>query len=118
MIDTSKWFVIVRKNATRSVDIGVREVTSRILKHTTMSLGCPPLGSQPCTIEYDGEIFWRVTYSERIAPDGEKRIAYVLGGIPRVDVPWFDGKTDCGKLCKAIFDRSEAVGALYGKYGL
>jgi hypothetical protein len=56
-------------------------------------------------LEYDGEFFWRVSLSRMPAPDGLKRIAFVVGGIRKSAISFPRGPHNAAKIVNAIINK-------------
>jgi hypothetical protein len=81
MVDPDRYYIVVRWDATLATRIPERQVRSRICQGTTTVKKLDDYRpGQLTTVEDDGRFQWIVTRSPEIAPDGEKRIAYVVSG--------------------------------------
>jgi hypothetical protein len=90
VIEFKAYYTVVRKHVPFVTGVPREEIPRRIYRQdtTTKSEFVSHRTGVKTVLEFDGEIFWRVGLSDRIAPDGVKRIAYVVGGI-RKDQVWF-----------------------------
>ena len=107
MIDFKDFYTVVRKHVSYVTGVSCEEIPRRIYKPDTVTVhayASPKTGAKTL-LEFDGEIYWRVSLSDRIAPDGYKRIAYVVGGIRRCDI-WFPVETrDPMKIVNAMLNQ-------------
>lgn len=83
MVDFSEYYVICRRHVPAITLMDRYEIAGRIGRHTTMTLQAFTRydGLATTQLEFDGEFYWRVVLSDKIAPDGVKRLAFVTGGI-------------------------------------
>lgn len=113
MIDSRQWYIVVRRNAVSLTGLMMPDICERIIDPNTISCQCDDFRGQPCTIEFDGQMFWRVAYSRNVAPDGFKRIAYVLGAVHKDQVPWYDGSSGSHHVCRIMTDMCRELQGVY-----
>lgn len=94
VIDFKEYYTVVRKHVPFVTGVAREDIPRRIYSlHTvTAHSYVPPWPGAKIVVEFDGNIYWRVCLSDDLAPDGIKRIAYVVGGIRQSDV-WFPEHT-------------------------
>lgn len=77
-VSFSHWYLVVRYKAVAQSGLTSDQIPSRIYSKRTISHDTEPFMGQDCTLEDDGEIVWQVARSVNIAPDGFKKVAYVV----------------------------------------
>lgn len=73
-------YAVVTKQATRFTGVGERSVLNRVIACHEDQEQCDDWNGQPTTIIDDGRVEWTVTISDRMAPDGVKRMAFIIDG--------------------------------------
>jgi hypothetical protein len=107
MIEFKDYYTVVRKHVPFVTGVPREEIPRRIYKPATFTAHAyvSHKAGTETLLEFDGEIFWRVGLSNRIAPDGHKRIAYVVGGIRQSEI-WFPISTrDPLKIVNAVLNQ-------------
>jgi hypothetical protein len=113
VINSHQWYIVVRRNAVSLTGFSMADICERVMDPNTISYQCDDFRGQICTIEFDGQYLWRVAYSANVAPDGFKNIAYVLGGVHRDLVPWFDGTNGVHHVCRVMTDMCRELQGVY-----
>jgi len=80
MIDPDKFYLIVHQRATIGSGLTESEIRMRLCRRATLSHRAPDyMPGQKTTVETDGEYAMTVTRTGRNAPDGRKKVAFVVG---------------------------------------
>jgi hypothetical protein len=79
MIDPDKFFLVVKHQAVLGSGLSEREIRHRLCSRVTLSHRADDwLPGQRTTIETDGEYAITVTRTGKNAPDGSKKVAFVV----------------------------------------
>lgn len=76
--DPERWYLVVTKRAVRLSQVAKDNVLKRICGSYRGQTNSLRWHSQPAVIVDDGRVEWMVTLSEKMAPDGKKRMAFVV----------------------------------------
>ena len=107
MIDFEEYYTVVRKHVPLCVGIASYDIPARIYARDTVTLD-QFLYAKKGTVtnlEFDGEIFWRVSLSNDVSPMGDKLIAYVVGGIRLNAISFPRGPHVPEKIVNSILNR-------------
>jgi hypothetical protein len=85
--DPDQWFAVVTGNAVKSTGVRKDEVLKRVCARNSEQRTCGSWGSQPAVIVDDGRVRWTVTFSEKVAHDGRKKVAYIVEGDRYAEEP-------------------------------
>lgn len=107
MIDFDRYYTIVRRHVPLCTGLDQHEIANRIYHPETVIFDeyMWAAKNQLQRLEFDGEFFWRVSLSNTVAPDGEKLIAFVVGGIRLTAVSFPRGPHNPAKIINAIINR-------------
>ena len=93
MISADNYYLVCKVAVAVGSQIDHVEIKNRIFKKTTVSLPAPDyILGQPTTLEDDGYVRWTVTRTDKISPDGRKKMAYVVGWARYKDESTIGGK--------------------------
>lgn len=89
MIQFREFFVIVRKHVPMVSRCDLRDIPQRVMARATKTVDVhiAPQSGRVSVLEFCGECYWRVALSQKLAPDGFKRLAYVVGAVRVNDLP-------------------------------
>lgn len=107
MIDFEEYYTVVRKHVPICVGVPSNDIPARIYARSTVTLDQFPYEKTGAitNLEFDGEIFWRVSLSQNPSPMGDKLIAYVLGGIRLRAISFPRGPHVPEKIVNSILNR-------------
>lgn len=107
MIEFRNFYVIVRKHVPMVSRCDLRDIPHRVTARTTKTLDVhiAPQSGRVSVLEFCGECFWRVSLSHKTAPDGFKRLAYVVGAVRVNDLPAGTGPHEVVAVVNAMLNR-------------
>jgi hypothetical protein len=80
MVSPDNYYLVCKVAVAASSQIDHVEIKNRIFKKTTVSIPVSDyMPGQPTTLEDDGYVKWTVTRTNKVSPDGWKKMAYVVG---------------------------------------
>lgn len=87
LFDPEQWFAVVTGNAVKSTGVRKDNVLKRVCSRDSEQRTCGRWRNQPAVIVDDGRVRWTVTFSDKVAHDGRKKIAYIVEGERYADEP-------------------------------
>jgi hypothetical protein len=79
IFDPDEWYVIATHEAVQAGRVQKPELLSRVCSNKTRQREADNWREQKAVFVDDGSVEWLVTFSNKLAPDGIKRIAFVVG---------------------------------------
>ncbi len=81
MIDPNGYYIVVCRRAIEATGVDREEIQRRICSGKIDVIKTEDyIRFQPTYLVNDGRCHWKVTLSDKVAPDGFKRLAYVVEG--------------------------------------
>lgn len=88
MIDPNIYYLVVRVEAAHSSGLTDADIRKRLCSGQTRGSHTDDfIPGQHTTIEDDGRVRWKVTRTDRKAPDGKKKMAFAVAAERYADEP-------------------------------